>query len=140
MEHILNADNLHIVLMRYSIARRDYLWTTFINGKNSDDERLVQVIEIYNKCEKYEFSSNQEQIRLLLILFSWVLTSSNRWLRDITSKAMVEILKEHFNYAKYLLELFSDVNDPYVIQRLYGVVFGACVKRSNANKEIFKEY
>lgn len=139
LEHILNADNLHIVLMRYSIARRDYLWTTFINGKNSDDERLVQVIEIYNKCEKYEFSSNQEQIRLLLILFSWVLTSSNRWLRDITSKAMVEILKEHFNYAKYLLELFSDVNDPYVIQRLYGVVFGACVKRSNANKEIFKE-
>lgn len=135
--HLLNADALHDVLKRYPLAKRDYLWTIYINGINSDDDRIVQLIEIYNKGETLEIS-DKEQIRLLLILFSWVLTSSNRWLRDITSKAMIEILKEHFEYTEYLLKLFSDVNDPYVIQRLYGIAFGACVKRNPEHKEIFK--
>ncbi|MGM9575909.1 MAG: hypothetical protein ACI3T2_00575 [Anaerovibrio sp.] len=135
--HLLNADNLCDVLKRYQLAERDYLWTTFINDINTDDARLIQLIKIYNKGERFEVS-DKEQIRLLLILFSWVLTSSNRWLRDNTSKAMVEILKENFEYTEYLLKLFSDVNDPYVIQRLYGIVFGACVKRNDENKEKFK--
>lgn len=135
--HLLNADALHDVLKRCSLSGRDYLWTRFINGSKFDDARIIQLIEIYNKGEGLNVS-NKEQIRLLLILFSWVLTSSNRWLRDTTSKAMIEILKEHFEYTEYLLKLFSDVNDPYVIQRLYGIVFGACVKRNYENKEIFK--
>lgn len=137
LRHLLNADALHEVLKRYSLTQRDYLWTTFINEKNSGDDRIVQLIEIYNKGEALELS-DKEQIRLLLILFSWILTSSNRWLRDTTSKAMIEILKDNFEYTEYLLKLFSDVNDPYVIQRLYGIVFGACVKRNCENKETFK--
>ena len=124
-------------MKQYSVSKRDYLWTTFINGKTTDDDRIAQLIEIYNKGEVLEVSG-KEQIRLLLILFSWVLTSSNRWLRDTTSKAMIEILKNHFEYTEYLLNLFSDVNDPYIIQRLYGIAFGACVKRNSENKEIFK--
>lgn len=36
------------------------------------------------------------------------------------------------------MNLFSDVNDPYIIQRLYGIAFGACVKRNSEDKEIFK--
>ena len=135
--HLLNADDLHNVLKRCSLAGRDYLWTTFINGSKFDDARIVQLIEIYNKGEGLNVS-NKEQIRLLLILFSWVLTSSNRWLRDTTSEAMIEILKEHFEYTEYLLNLFSDVNDPYVIQRLYGIAFGACTKRNCENKEMFQ--
>lgn len=134
---MLNADNLYKVLKQYSVSKRDYLWTIFINGKTTDDDRIAQLIEIYNKGEVLEVS-DKEQIRLLLILFSWVLTSSNRWLRDTTSKAMIEILKNHFEYTEYLLNLFSDVNDPYIIQRLYGIAFGACVKRNSENKEIFK--
>ncbi len=135
--HLLNADSLHNVLKTYDLAKRDYLWTTFINEDTSNDNRLVQLIKSYNKGEVMEIS-DKEQIRLLLILFSWVLTSSNRWLRDTTSKAMIEILKLHFEYNEYLLELFSEINDPYVIQRLYGIVFGACVKRKLENKEEYK--
>lgn len=135
--HLLNADNLYKVLKQYSVSKRDYLWTIFINGKTTDDDRIAQLIEIYNKGEVLEVS-DKEQIRLLLILFSWVLTSSNRWLRDTTSKAMIEILKNHFEYTEYLLNLFSDINDPYIIQRLYGIAFGACVKRNSEDKEIFK--
>lgn len=135
--HLLNADSLHNVLETYDLVKRDYLWTIFINEDTSNDNRLVQLIKSYNKGEVMEIS-DKEQIRLLLILFSWVLTSSNRWLRDTTSKAMIEILKVHFEYSEYLLKLFSKVNDPYVKQRLYGIVFGACTKRMHKNKEVYK--
>ena len=135
--HLLNADALHNTLKGYPLANRDYVWTTFINGKTSDEERLIQLIQLYNKGDVLE-GVNKEQIRLLLVFFSWILTSSNRWFRDTVSKAMIEILKENFEYVEYLLKLFDDVNDPYVIQRLYGIAFGACTKRNFENKEVFK--
>ena len=37
--------------------------------------------------------------------------------------------------CKKILEKFRDVNDPYVIQRLYGIVFGACCKREEELNE-----
>ena len=98
--HLLNADALHNTLKGYSLANRDYVWTTFINGKTSDEERLIQLIQLYNKGDVLE-GVNKEQIRLLLVFFSWILTSSNRWLRDTVSKAMIEILKENFEYLRF---------------------------------------
>ena len=83
---------------------------------------------MYDKGEKLKIS-NEKQMELLLTLFGWLLTSSNRWLRDYTSKAMIEILKEHFHLCQIILAKFKKVNDPYIIQRLYGIVFGACCKR-----------
>lgn len=42
---------------------------------------------------------------------------------------MIEILKEHFHLCQIILAKFKKVNDPYIIQRLYGIVFGACCKK-----------
>ncbi len=126
--HPLNADFFHELLLSYELNWRDYLWTTYINEISWDESnRIVQLIKMYNRGEHLDIKNNR-QIELLLTLFGWILTSSNRWLRDITSKAMIEILKVNFSMCEYLLEKFKDVNDPYVIQRLYGVVFGACCK------------
>ena len=136
----LNSDFLHFLLSSYDLNQRDYLWTIYINDIPSDDGgRLVQLIQMYNRGEKLEII-NEKQIELLLILFGWLLTSSNRWLRDYTSKAMIEILKDHFQLCQLILEKFNNVNDPYVIQRLYGVVFGACCKRTKGNLKQLSEY
>ena len=58
---------------------------------------------------------------LLTITYTWMLSSSNRNLRDRVSKAVIEVLKDHFSVCVKLLELFKDVNDPYILQRLYGM-------------------
>ncbi len=71
----------------------------------------------------------QRKTKLILTLFTWLLSSSNRKLRDVTSKAMIEILKYDFELSEFLLRKFEDVNDPYIIQRLYGVIFGASTKK-----------
>ena len=136
--HPLNADTLHSVLLNKSISKRDSLWTIYVNGLDGDDERIFQLIDIFDK-ENSLSEMKIDNTKLLLILFSWLLTSSNRILRDKVSKAMIEILKKNFQMCKVLLELFNEVNDPYVIQRLYGVVFGACMKRTSEVKDEFRE-
>ena len=82
---------------------------------------------------------SQPNTELLLILFTWLLTSSNRILRDKASKASIELLKRNFSICKPLLQHFEKVNDPYVSQRLLGIVFGACVKRSESAMDTYRE-
>lgn len=137
VKHPLNADFLHDSLMRYALNRRDYQWTTYINRLSvNEDNRIVRLIQMYNKGQYLE-TSETKQTELLLMLFAWLLSSSDRWLRDITSKAMIEILKRNFTLCEVLLRKFRDVNDPYVIQRLYGIVFGACCKRINRDEKVY---
>ena len=49
---------------------------------------------------------------------------------------MVEILCRNFDLCMPLLKKFENVDDSYVLQRLYCCVFGACIKRiDTAEKE-----
>lgn len=140
VSHPFNADFLNCFLSRYELNKRDSLWTIYINRLTwNKSDRIVQLIQLYNSGEKLEIS-NEKQVELLLTLLGWLLTSSNRWLRDNTSKAMIEIMKEHFGLCKMILEKFESINDPYVIQRLYGIVFGACCKRTNGGLQELAEY
>lgn len=135
-KHTFNVDTIQDILMDFPLNKRDYYWTEYINDLDHDDI-IIQIIDLYNQDQKLDID-NEEQLRMLLILFSWFLTSSNRKLRDTTSKAMIEILKDNFAYCRYLLEKFLSVNDPYVIQRLFGIVFGACVRRSEKNENEYR--
>ena len=140
VHHPLNADFLHEFLSHYKLNKRDFLWTIYINKLTWEDEnRLVQLVEMYDRGEKLQ-NVNDRQLELLLTLLSWLLTSTNRWLRDYTSKAMIEMLKGSFQLCVPLLKKFQMVNDPYVIQRLYGIVFGAACKRVDGDLKTLAEY
>lgn len=128
LDNQLNADFLHEILLNMPLNYRDKLWTTYINDFTYHDQRVYQLIELFNKGE--ELSITLKEKELLLTLFAWSLTSTNRVLRDKASKAMIEILKKDFNMCYFLLERFTTVNDPYVIQRIYGIVLGATLKRT----------
>lgn len=139
ISHPFNADYLHELLFRLDLNQRDSLWTLYINKLTYDEsDRLMQLVVLHDQGDKLTMSSDK-QAELLLTLFAWLLTSSNRFLRDNTSKAMIEILKEHFSICKIILEKFEMVNDPYVIQRLYGIAFGACCKKTIDSASEFQE-
>lgn len=137
-DHPLNADFLHATLLRYELNKRDYLWTIYINRVFIDDaNRIKQLIELYDRGFSITMKS-KKQTELLLTLFAWLLTSSDRTLRDRTSKAMIELLKTDYDLCEIMLKKFEKVNDPYVIQRLYGIVFGACCKRNNVQNDVYQ--
>ncbi len=133
INHPLNVNFLHNHLISKTLAVRDYCWTTFINHLSFEDERVFQIIELFESEEVVA----PENYELLLILLTWFLTASNRTLRDRVSQAMINILKEDIGYCIKLLQKFEEVNDPYIIERLYGVVFGACIKRNSEQKQEF---
>ena len=136
--HPLNALLLHKVLLGKTLADRDHLWTTYINYLSSDDERLYQLITYFDEGKMLDGLS-KSNTELLLILFTRLLTSSNRTLRDKASKASIELLKREFSLCVPTLQRFESVNDPYVFQRLYGIIFGACTKRCESNRDIFRQ-
>lgn len=133
----INTEFLHEMLMSYSISQRDYLWTIYINGQAFEESRLYQLIKLFFKGGSLEKIS-LKQTKLLLSLFTWVLTSSNRNIRDITSQSITELLKTNFDLCLSLLMDFKECNDPYVLQRLFGVIYGAVLKRNASYKEEFK--
>ena len=135
--HPLNVETLHGLLFSYPLVKRDAWWTIYINGFTEED-RIYQIIQLYEKggyFDELPLSTN----KLCLTLFSWLLTASSRNLRDHVSKAMIEIIKDNIDLGVYLLEKFQNVNDAYVIERLYGIVFGAVVKRTKQAKEEYKK-
>lgn len=135
--HPLNALLLHDILFEKELAKRDAFWTIYINYLTDEENRLFQLVRHFDEGKTLDGLSiiNTE---LLLVLFVWLFTSSNRFLRDKASKAVVEILKRNFNMCLPLLKRFEKVNDPYVLQRLYGVVFGACTKCQKFDNNTFK--
>ena len=108
VNHPFNADYLHELLYKFSLNKRDYVWTIYINELKSynNDNRLIQLIEMYASGQTLDISDDK-QIELMLTLFGWLLTSSNRKLRDYTSKAMIEILKDRVELCSRILKKFD---------------------------------
>lgn len=132
----LNAYYLHNLLSGMSIAKRDYLWTNYENEKDYEGVRTYELIELFEHYKLIDL--DEKKTKLLLLLLSWILTTSNRYLRDHCSRAIIVILEKHFSQCKWILQQFEGVDDPYVIQRLYGCVYGATLRSENKeSKEFF---
>ena len=104
----------------------------------ASEERVWQLIEYFEQGNSF-LEMNTQSLELMLTLFAWLLTSSNRRLRDQTSKAIVEILCRNFDLCMPLLKKFENVDDPYVLQRLYCCVFGACIKRTDTAEKEYEQ-
>jgi len=136
--HPLNADELHHFLINKDLNKRDYIWTIYINNLNPTENREAYIVDLLYKQQVY-LKMSKEETRLLAVLLSWFLTSSNRFLRDKATKSLVEILKNNFELCENLLKQFENVNDPYILERLYAAVFGACAKKMVSYEEEYKQ-
>ena len=132
----LNSDFLHEKLFPLSIGIRDAEWSIFISTQNDSDRNNVKrIIDWAWYNDDFELLSD-ESTRLLGQMLIWFLTSMNREVRDKASTALVNLLKNKIDVLICLLDKFKDVNDPYVLQRMYAVAFG-CVTNS-FNRESIK--
>ncbi len=131
----LNAFYLHKMLLKPTVVDRDSFWSIYIGERDTDGFRLFELIEVLEHHE--EIIITDENVKLIIVFLSWVLTSSNRYLRDHCSKAIIVVLTSHFNLCKWLLDTFIHVNDPYVMQRLYGCIYGAVLRNTQHSQEEF---
>ena len=134
--HPFNADFLHKYLSKFSMAKRDCLWSTFLHkqyGLRTAVDRLIE----WGWSEQDKTHINDESIRLCSVVLCWFLTTPNRVLRDKATKALVALLSRRLKVVLSLLKQFKDVDDPYVAERLYAVAYG-CAIRSRTDRDGIK--
>ncbi len=132
-KHYFNSDFLHSHLMRFSMADRDSWWTTFIHHQYPsypDEITSIQRMIDWAWTDYKRENISDESIRLMCQTLFWFTTSTNRALRDSTTKAIICLLEERIIVLIQLIKAFEKVNDPYVLQRIYAVALGCAVRTS----------
>ena len=127
-DHPYNADFLHTRLMRDSLAERDSWWSVFLHYQY-DTQGAVDRLVDWAWSPEDKGHIDDEAVRLCGVALAWMFTSSNRFLRDRATKALVNLLDGRMLVLKDLIPRFLKVNDPYVLERLFCVAYG-CAMRS----------
>ena len=136
-KHRLNALALHKHLMRFSLADRDAGWSVFIHRLFSYDSSAVKRLIDWAWSDHDRSHISDKSIELTAISLGWFLTSSNRFLRDAATKALVALLENRIGLLIMVLKQFEKVNDPYVLERLHAVAYG-CTLRTRQTDELKK--
>lgn len=120
--HPGNADWLHSQLSDLRMADRDSTWSihAFQTDQDSDAYRRLT-----NWAERLGPAAGDEEVRLASIALMWLLTSSNRFLRDGASKTLVVLMSSHLSIAAVLIGMARAVDDPYVQERVLTCTYGA---------------
>lgn len=132
-----NADRQHEILFRQSLCKRDSWWTVWLQDKYGDNSGYNSVKRLidwaWSDHPKDEVSD--ESVRLTAVMLTWFFTSSNRYLRDAATKALINLLKDKLHILQKVLQQFERVNDPYVYERLFAVAYG-CALRTQDRKAL----
>lgn len=127
-KHYFNADSLHKHLMSFSLSDRDAWWTIYSHNKFNEHTSAVRRLIDWAWSEEDKKHISDESVRLTAVAVAWFLTSSNRFLRDFATKALVSLLENRIPVLIKLLKDFEGVNDPYVYERLYAVAYGCALR------------
>ncbi len=141
--HPYNSDYLHSLLSEYKLAERDSFWGEFMWDKygnyDSGSPQVVKWLIDWAWNEDRHSILDDEVVRLSSIPIAWFLSSSVRAIRDSATKGLTCLLTNRLLVARSLLEQFHNCNDPYVVERLLGAVYGALTKTKSSTKSEIQE-
>jgi hypothetical protein len=132
-DHPYNARRLHRALRRLSLADSDAIWSTFVSDEYLEPgSNAVRALLEWSELGDAQLALDEESALLAGITIAWFLSSSNRFLRDRSTKALVRLFTPRLRVLCKLIWGFRDVDDPYVVQRLTAAAYGCCMRSSNA--------
>jgi hypothetical protein len=139
--HPFNSDRLHTFLKKYTMPERDSFWQQHIRYYSFEDDykNVYPIRRLIDWAWMPEISDkiDEETARLTGQTLAWLLCSTYRQIRDQATKAMVNLLQNQSDALIKILEAFRDIDDMYILERLYAVAYG-CVLRTNNNENIKK--
>lgn len=131
--HPLNACFLDLRLRKDNMPDRDAWWSTYLHhawGSHGAVDRLVDWASAVSPDDNLD----DETVSLGATTLSWMLATSNRFLRDRATKALVSLLTGRFDAAVRLVEQFANVDDPYIAERVFGVAYGIAMRSSDPER------
>lgn len=130
-----NSLNIEIVdkyLSELSLPLLDYYWSIVIDDyySNYSSKSIDNIIDF---CLNYGCENlNEDSVYLLGILLCWLLSSSNRFIRDRVTKALTKLLINKHQISIRLLEHFKEVKDLYILERMIAAIYGSVVRSDNS--------
>ncbi len=131
--HPLDANTLHGFFLRHKMPRRDIFWQEFLHYYNDDGSVIERYLTWASSALSKKVKSS-DSIELTAVTMAWFLASSNRRVRDKTTKALVNLLDGKYDLILKLLKRFGDIDDVYVIERIYAVAYGCALRETHVNK------
>ncbi|MEG2970192.1 MAG: hypothetical protein RR808_01810 [Akkermansia sp.] len=124
VEHPLNSEFLDKILRSItSVGERDLSWTEWI--RLSREKRLADVIALEKKWELHV--DRKESDRLKLKWLMWHLTSTDRELRDIVTRALYWFGRKAPSVLFDETIKSLDINDPYIPERMLAASYGVAM-------------
>lgn len=131
-QHPLNANLLFDYLSKFTMKDRDVFLIPLLNSIyiNYETNPIKRLIDWAWSDEDKSYISD-DSIFLTSITLSWLLTSSNRQLRDHATKALISLLQNRVTVVLSLLKKFENINEPYIYERLLAVSLGVVIRLEN---------
>jgi len=123
-KHPWNIENLHGFLINVTMPQRDAHWSSAF--AHAQDKAYRNARRIVDWCQNADLSrADEDTIRLATVTLGWLLTVSNRHLRDRATKALATIFYDHPDIIERTLRSFATVDDEYVRERIFAAAYGA---------------
>lgn len=132
--HPFNADRFFLNLKQFTMAERDSFlqqYFRFYTGKDDQGNAFpLQRLIDWAWQPGISIKLDKETARLTGQTLAWVLSSTNRKLRDQTTKALVNLLEDQPDALIAILKKFRSTDDLYILERLYAVAYGCTLRTS----------
>ena len=135
--HPWNANFIHERLLARDMPKRDAFWTVRVNALSMDEGETIRRLIEWSAFEQSEHTDPEVQ-HLCAKVLTWFFASSNREIRDKSTKALTALMISNPSLYGLLCEDFEAVDDLYVLERLHSAAFGACC--IDANKIRLQSY
>lgn len=135
--HKLNADYFHRIIFQWTLTRRDQAWSIYLHNsyrEGAPAERLVR----WALNEGHSQHIDIESKRLAGKMLSWFLCSANRFLRDKSTKALVNLFTNNLQVFSRIMKDFEGINDLYILERLVCTGYGAVMRTTS--KKMIQEF
>jgi hypothetical protein len=127
-EHPMNAEYLHSVLIDREVVTIDFNWSKFLHEEFKEETSEVFRLINWGFSLEHEPIESRELKHLMSIALAWFLSCPNRYVRDRSTKAIVNVVDSDLELYIGLIERFQEVNDPYVLERVYAAAYGGVLR------------
>ena len=129
--HPFNAERLDRILRRDNMPDRDAWWSTYLHHTWRSEGPVDRLVE-WSSDVSADDTVDTEVVDLAAIALGWMLSTPNRFLRDRATKGLVALLAGRLESLDRFVNRFADVDDPYVVERVYGVAYGVAMRGNDA--------
>lgn len=111
----------HLLEKYDTVGSRDLVWTNYVNELFvSHNDKLIGTLP----CETDSTLPVDDEEKKFLIRLVWMLATAHPLYRALVIRKLRKLLAIHPAMMLWLMDMFKDVNDPYVLQGLYCAVAG----------------